>query len=250
MRVYATLVRRELAGYFLSLTGYILIATVVLLVGLAFTVMLVAYNDRSSDAPLTEMFYSTMFFWLILLVATPIMTMRLFAQEKSSGTFETLMTAPVKELEVVLAKFTAGLLFYVVTWLPLVVSLRLVHGYAGQGASFDWRPVASTFLGIVFLGGLFVAMGCLASALTRSQIVAAIIGLGLGLSLFLLSFLKYSVSPQGGWMAQVTAQFCLMDHMEDFVRGVVDTRRLTFYLSFTAFFLFLTVKAVESRRWK
>jgi ABC-2 type transport system permease protein len=250
IRVCATLVRRELGGYFLALTGYVIIAGVLLLLGVSFVALLESCNGGAVVAPLTEMFYSTMYFWLILLVATPVMTMRLFAQEKFSGTFETLMTTPVTEVQVVLAKFVAALVFYVVTWLPLLACLHILRTYTSQQAVFDWWPVASTYLGILLLGSLYVAMGCFASALTRSQIIAAMISLALGLSLFVVSFLKFSVASLSGWPAQVISYLSLIDHMEDFTRGVVDTRHVAFYLTLTAWFLFLTWKVVETRRWK
>src|SRR5215468_1262876 len=129
MQAYLTLTRRELAGYFLSLSGYIIIAAAMFLLGFSFVVLLVNLQQETSPMPVTEMFYVTPFFWFILLLSTPVITMRLFALEKFSGTFETLMTAPVSDLQVVLGKFTAGLLFYIVMWLPLLGCLLVVRHY-------------------------------------------------------------------------------------------------------------------------
>ena len=120
MRAFWTLTRRELAGYFLSLTGYMIIAAAVFLMGFSFVVLLVNLQQEPTPMPVTEVFYITPFFWLILLLTTPVITMRLFALEKFSGTFETLMTTPVSDLQVVLAKFTAAMIFYLVMWLPLL----------------------------------------------------------------------------------------------------------------------------------
>src|SRR5439155_6578002 len=119
--------------------------------------------------PLTDMFYAIDFFWLVILVGPPVITMRLFALEKFSGTFETLMTSPVSDLQVVLAKFTAGLVFYAVIWLPLLGCIYLVRYYSNDPAALDVGAVGGTFLGITLLGGLFISLGCCASALTRSQ---------------------------------------------------------------------------------
>jgi ABC-2 type transport system permease protein len=250
MRPYLILVRRELSAYFLSLTGYVVIAAVMFLLGLGFVEVLEAFNGETLNAPITEVFYGTMFFWLVLLIAPPVITMRLFALERFTGTFETLMTTPVSDLVVVLAKFTAGLVFYLVTWLPLLACLAVLAPYTPHPGPVDWRPVASTFLGIALVGALYVAMGCLASAVTRSQIMAAILALGLGVTVFLLSFLRSSIGQgQGAWAA-VANQVSLLTHMEDFVRGVVDTRHLTFHFSLIGLFLFSTLKVVESRRWK
>src|SRR6478672_4642054 len=112
MSVYVTLVRRELATYFVSLTGYIIIALVTLLLGISFIALLEALSVEPSDMPVTDLFYSTFYFWIIVLIAVPVVTMRSFAQEKYSGTYETLMTTPVSELAVVLAKFTSTLIFF------------------------------------------------------------------------------------------------------------------------------------------
>lgn len=250
MHNYLILLRRELGCYFLSLTGYVIIAGALMLLGLGFVIMLLAYNGDTIDVPLTELFYGTMFFWLILLVATPVITMRLFAMERATGTFETLMTTPVGDVQVVLAKFTAAFLFYVVMWLPLAGCLRLVHHYTDRGVAFDWWPVVSTYLGILSIGGLYIAIGCLASALTRSQIIAAMTSFAIGVSIFLLSFLRFSVGRRSGFAAEVATYTSMFDHMEDFVRGVVDTRHILFYLTLTWICLFLTLKVIESRRWR
>ena len=127
MRAYWTLTRRELAGFLLSLSGYVIIAAAVFLMGYSFVVILDNLQQKTTPMPVTELFTES--FWLILLLTTPVITMRLFAQEKFSGTFETLMTTPVSDLQVVAAKFTAALLFYVLMWLPLLGCLLVVRYY-------------------------------------------------------------------------------------------------------------------------
>jgi ABC-2 type transport system permease protein len=110
--------------------------------------------------------------------------------------------------------------------------------------------VAGTFLGILLLGGLFVSLGCCASALTRSQVIAAVISLVFGASVFLLGYLASQLPAQENWQTQVLSCFNLFEHMHDFARGVVDTRPVVLLVSLTGFFLFLTLRVVESRRWK
>lgn len=250
MRVWSTLVRRELAGYFVSWTGYVVIAVVVFLFGLSFAILLQGLNAGETDKPLTEMFYDTLFLWLILLLAAPLITMRTFAQEKFSGTFETLMTTPVSDLQVVLAKFTGALIFYLIMWSPLLACIFIVRHFSNDPTAIDLGTLGSTFLGIGLLGALYMSMGCFASSLTRSQIIAAMIALALGVSLYLLSFLSFAMEEKTGWLAEAFTHVSLMEHMRDFARGVVDIRPLVFYLSMTVLFLFLTLKTVESRRWK
>jgi ABC-2 type transport system permease protein len=250
MQAYFTLTRRELAGYFLSMTCYITIAAAIFLMGLSFVVLLDRIQLESTPMPVTELFYVTPFFWLILLLATPVITMRLFAAEKFSGTFETLMTAPVTDLQVVLAKFTAAMVFYIVMWLPLIACLLVVRRFTSDPAAFDYGAMASTFLGITLLGGVFVAAGCCASALTRSQVTAAMISLGFGASLFLVGFLAEKVPLQVSWQTETLAALGFFDQMHDFARGLIDTRTIVLYVSLTFLFIYLTLRVVESRRWR
>ena len=250
MKIFWTLARRELASFFLSVAGYVIIAAVTFLIGLSFVVLINGLGNDSSPAPLTELFYQTLFFWLILLLGAPVITMRLFALEKYSGTFETLMTTPVSDLQVVAAKFTAAMFFYMVMWLPMLACLFILRHFTNQ-SGLDAGTVGGMFLGIFLIGGLFLALGCFASALTRSQMAAAMIAFVLGVSLFSFGFLAKAV-PEGAlqWGSQVIACFNLFDQMDDFARGVVDTRAVVLYTSLAFFFLFLTLRVIESRRWK
>jgi len=250
MRAYWTLTRRELSAHFYSWTGYVVIAVVLFLIGCSFVNLLKALNAEATDQPVTELFYGTYYFWLILLLAAPVITMRSFALEKYSGTFETLMTAPVSDLEVVLAKFSGSLFFFMLMWLPLLGCLLIVRYYSRDAATFDASATATTFLGIFLLGAMYMALGCFASALTRSQVIAAMISFALGIPVFLLSFLSLTFAAEAGWRGDLFSHVGMFEHMQDFARGVVDSRPLVFYPSFTALFLFLTLKVVESRRWK
>lgn len=250
MQAFLTLTRRELSGYFLSWTGYVIIAVVLFLLGLSFWSLLVALGTEPTPVPLSELFYETYYFWLILLLAAPIITMRLFANEKNSGTFETLMTAPVSDGQVVLAKYAGAMVFYLIMWLPMAGCILVLRSFSTGSDAVAPGTLGITYLGILLLGSLYVSLGCFASALTRSQIIAAMISFALGVTLFVLSFLSYSIPPQSGWMARVFGHISMLEHMRDFARGVVDTRQVVFYLSLTVLFLFLTLKVVESRRWK
>ena len=250
MQAFWTLVRRELGSHFCSWTGYIVIACVVFLLGCSFNNLIVAMNSESTDRPVTEVFYSTYYFWLIVLIAAPVITMRSFAHEKYSGTFETLMTAPVSDLQVVLAKFTGAMLFYILMWLPLLGCLAIVRYYSHDRTLFDPGAIGTTFLGIFLLGAVYMSLGCLASAMTRNQIIAAMVSFAMGVALFLVSFISMTFSTQTGWEAQLFTHVGLIEHMRDFAHGIVDTRPLILYLSLTAMFLFFTHRVIESRRWK
>jgi ABC-2 type transport system permease protein len=250
MTVYLTLVRRELAGFLIGPTGYVVIASVLMLLGFSFVDMLAKLNGDATDAPLTQVFFGTLYFWVILLLTAPVITMRTFALEKLSGTYETLMTAPVSDRQVVLSKYLGTFLFYLLTWLPLLACLVVVRYYVREPVVFDLRTTFTTFLGIALIGSLYMAMGCLASALTRSQILAAMNTFAFGLTFFVLSLRALMPTPPDHWGSRVFAYISMTEHMQNFARGVVDTRYVVFYLTSSAFFLFLTLKVVEARRWK
>ena len=251
MSIFRALLRRELAAFFFSLAGYIIIAAVTLLTGLSFVVLVQNLGTDPSPMPVTEMFYRTYFFWLIVLLVSPVITMRLFALEKASGTFETLMTTQVGDVQVVAAKFMAAIIFYLVAWLPLLACLFIVQHFTSQNSALDAGTVGGMFLGIFLTGGLFLSLGCFASSLTRSQVAAAMISFVLGVSLFSLGFLAEALpATTQPWQLQIVSYFGLFEQMHDFARGVVDVRAVVFYVSATFLFLFLTLRVVESRRWK
>jgi ABC-2 type transport system permease protein len=250
MQVYLTLVRRELGSYFASLVGYVVISAVLVLLGLSFTYLLESLNDKSLDLPVTELFYNTYYFWYILLLTVPVITMRTFALEKSTGTFETLMTTPVNDWTVVLAKFTGAFLFYLATWLPLLGCVSILQRFTNDPSASDPGVVATSFTGLALVGALYVSLGCFASSLTRSQIIAAMTSFAMGMAIFLMSFFAFLLPPQTNWQVELFRHISLFEHMQDFVRGVVDSRAVIFYTSLTVWFLFLTTRVVESRRWK
>jgi ABC-2 type transport system permease protein len=251
MHAYLILVRRELGSYFVAWTGYVVIAAVAFVIGLNFTVMIQGLNSEPISVSITELFFSqSVAFWLVLLMASPIITMRLFAHEKQSGTFETLMTAPVSDRQVVLAKFTGAVLFYGLMWLPLLGITLFLRHYVREATALDAGALVTSFAGILLVGMMYMAIGCLASALTRSQMIAAMVSFAIGFGFFLASYLVNSVPPQSGWLHVALSHINMLQHMEDFARGVLDSRAVAFYLSVTFAFLFLTLRVVESRRWK
>ncbi|MBC8095788.1 MAG: ABC transporter permease subunit [Akkermansiaceae bacterium] len=249
MQAYLTLVRRELGGFFFSITGYVIIAGNALLLGLYFWYLLQALQTEPTLMPITEIVFNTYLFWFILLLAIPVITMRLFALERFSGTFETLMTTPVTDTQVVAAKFSAAVIFYAVMWLPMLAYILIIRRFTGETGAFDYGTIGSTFFGVLLIGGLFLSLGCFASALTRSQVTAAMITTVLGVLTFLTSLLADRV-PTSDWKSQALALVDLPNHLHDFARGIVDTRPIVLCLSVTFFFLFLTLRVIESRRWK
>ena len=250
MNVFRALVRRELSAFFQGPTGFIIIAAVMFLIGLGFLVVLSGLNGEATPMPVTQVFYGTYFFWLILLLIAPVITMRSFAMERASGTYESLMTAPVGDWQVVLSKFAGALIFYMILWVPLLICSIVVRFYVGESAVLGLGTMFTSALGILMVGCLYMSIGCFASALTRNQAVAAVSGFALGAALFFTGFFSYFAGDRTDWLSQLARHISLANHMESFTRGVIDLGAIVFFLSLTGLFLYLTHKVVESRRWK
>jgi ABC-type transport system involved in multi-copper enzyme maturation, permease component len=250
MRVFLTLARRELGTYFVSLTGYVTLAAVALLCGWTFCVMIRGMGTASFPLPVTELFFQSPMFWFILLIANAVITMRLYAHEKYSGTYETLMTTPVSDLQVVTAKFSAAWVFYMITWLPFLGCCYLIQKYANQAGALDQAVLIGTYVGIGLFGAFFISFGAFASALTSNQMVAAMISLLMGMTLFGLSYMAGPGFAGATWQEQVLSRFGFFEQMREYAHGVIDTRSVLLLVSLTFLFLFLTLRVVESRRWK
>ena len=250
MSVFRALVRRELSAFFQGPTGFIIIAAVMFLIGLGFVVVLSGLNGEATPMPVTQVFYGTYFFWVILLLIAPVITMRSFAMERASGTYESLMTAPVGDWQVVLSKFAGALIFYMILWVPLLICSVVVRFYVGESAVLGLGTMFTSALGILMVGCLYMSIGCFASALTRNQAVAAVSGFALGAALFFTGFFSYFAGDRTDWLSQLARHISLANHMESLTRGVVDLGAIVFFLSLTGLFLYLTHKVVESRRWK
>lgn len=235
---------------FHSLTGYVVIAGVLLLTGFSLVDLVERIRQMPHEAPVTELFYQTAYFWLVVLLVSPVITMRSFAGEKSGGTYEALMTTPVGDWEVVLAKFVGAWLFFLLTWMPVAGVLLMMRQVTGEAALFEPRVVGVTFVGIALVGCLFMSMGCFASALTRSEIVAAMVSFLFGIGLWMLGYRPDSSGLLPAWAAPALEHISMTRHMEDFSRGLMVGRHLVFYVTGTWLFLFLTQRVVESRRWK
>jgi ABC-2 type transport system permease protein len=233
-----TIARRELAGYFFSPIAYVAIMLFLLACGILF------WQDfePGQTASLRTVFESMV--WVLVFII-PILSMGLLSQEWATGTIETLMTAPVGETDVVLGKFFGSLtlvLFLVAPTLLYVVML-VFYSHPDLGMLF------SGYLGIVLVGSLFVAIGLFCSSLTRSSVVAAVSAAAI---LFLFTIVPYwisSIATLPPWLRTVVEQ-CIYKRYTDFSRGVIDVGNLVFFILSTAVFLFLTIKILESRRWK
>jgi ABC-2 type transport system permease protein len=325
MRATLSLTRREFAAYFAGPIGYVALFGFLVLTGLLFNLALTLLNERGprgveypmqvflggADAPVLAQVAGVLF-WGLFPAVTGIITMRLLAEERGSGTLELLLTAPIRDWQVVFAKFAACYAFYLLLWLPTAAylpvlldlhaqwrpaftpfSIALIAGVgllllaflmllggaraglvlavgllgaaaAGVGgylhytrdaeklalftAGIDPYPVLTSYLGVVAVGAMFLALGLFVSSLVRSQLVAWMLALLLGLVFVLPSLLRWWFDT-GSLGYQVVYFVSVPEHFRrDFTRGVIDTRPLVLYATVTLFCLFLTVRSLEARR--
>jgi len=182
---------------------------------------------------------------VVALFIAPMLTMRLFAEEKRQGTIELLATSPLTDLQVVLGKFLASAFLYLAMILAGLVNVALIWIYATN--SPEWKPVLTGALGLFLLGCCFLAMGTFVSTLTRNQIVAGILSFCLFLGMWTLG---WADNPMAGPVTKAVAYLGVTTHLEDLVKGIVDLKDVVFYLSVIAFGLFLSHQSVESQRWR
>lgn len=248
MRTFLSLLKKELRTCFLSPTAYVVMFFFWVLTGLNFWWLLVQLADGESLTMATQpMFGGLIIFSLPFVI--PLITMRLFAEERKLGTLEALLTTSVKVSELVLAKFFGALVFYVVLWLPVFAYAQIQGSLnPAEGLVFpDVGALQAGAFGVLVVGGLYIAVGLLMSTLTSNQIVAAIAGFAVLFGTLLgLMFLAYtSANPSARIVGQFFSSFA---HMLDFARGIVDSRTVVLYLSCTVWVLFAAIKVVESKR--
>jgi ABC-2 type transport system permease protein len=252
VRSFWPIFKREMAAFFATPLAWVLIVVFLSTQGLHFYLLVDQFAHDASElggdeTPLTAFFGNTVLLYMVLFVLVPPMTMRLFAEERRSGTIETLMTAPVSSAAVVLAKYAAALTTYLIMWLPTVLYLVILRR-ADPDGQLDWHAAASAYLGVALVGAGYLAVGLCASALTRSQFLAMIFTALVLLSLFILGVGEF-VTREGTLLHDVCAHVSVWAHMNDFASGLVDSRHLVFYATMIALPLFVATRAVEAWRW-
>lgn len=243
------LLRKELKTYFLNPFGWVVIAFVALANGFGLSTSMKGFLDSPSQQSLVFATFHSPVFWFWFLFIFPLITMRLFSEEERSGTLETLLTAPVRTWQVVLAKFGAAYVFYLFLWIPTLAQFHLFRWISDLPDAWTPGEVLATYLALALFGLAFTAVGCLASALTSSQIIAGLLTLSL---LMILFFLGYVPLIWGGSFAGAGLfhYISCQEHLSFFARGFVDTRPLVYYPTLAALVLFLTYQTVDYRRWK
>jgi len=238
MRNVLAIMGKELHTYFVSPVAYVVTAGFLLIMGIffAFVVMQSPYSQNISLEPVLGSAP------VILLLLAPALTMRLLAEETRSGTMELVLTSPVRDGEVILGKYLASLLFFLfMLALTLVYPLVLIRfGNPDRGV------LVSSYVGAALFGAAFLAVGVLASALTQNQVVAAVISLATLLALWLIDIFA---SLTRGALADILNYLSIIARYNDFLRGVISSQNVIYYLSVIAVALFLATRALETRRW-
>ena len=218
-----------------------------MLPGWVFWLLVTVLNDPRVDPSFTVsqfIFGGTFFFWFSVLMMTPLLTMRAFSEEKRTGSIELLLTAPVTDAQVVLSKFLGAWLSYILMWAFTVVFFIVMQRWA----AIDWGATLIGYVGVWLLGGVLMSFGILASSLTRNQVIAAVFSFVAIMLLFSVGILDAFVKDPE--TSQIIRYLSLLDHLQDFSRGILDTRPLVFYLSLTSIGLFLTGRIIGSPRWR
>jgi ABC-2 type transport system permease protein len=243
---------KELRSYFASPIAFVIIGLFALLFSRFFYAYLMVFVQRSSGMMgggganniNQEMIrYVLMNSAVIILFVMPMITMRTYAEEKRSGTIELLLTSPLTDLEIIVGKFLGAMGLYCAMLAVTVAYMGILFFYGNP----EWRPVVAGYLGLLLLGGCFISVGLLISSLTKNQIVAGVITFAVFLMLWIIN---WSADQSGPTMRAVLNHLSIIDHFDDFARGIIDTKHVVYYLSFITFGLFLTAKSVDSERWR
>jgi gliding motility-associated transport system permease protein len=249
-----TICRRELYAYFVSPIAWVLLTIFALLSGV-FTYDMAALFVRAgfesqmqgqsfpmnvNEQVLAPLLSNISVVGLFLI---PLISMRLFAEEKRQMTIELLVTSPVHDTEIVIGKWLSAVLMYGALLVVLLADVSFLFFYGRP----DWRPFVTGFFGVLLQGACILALGTFISTLTKNQIVAGAIGFGLALVLWILS---WSTSFGNSPTVQVLNYLSIISHQDTFTRGIIDTKDLIYYLSMIFFGLFLTTRSLESLRWR
>ena len=250
MRKFFTLLSREIRSYFYSPIAYIVLVFFLLVSGVDFYFQVSFMNQRAIPYSVQEAFFNSVFFWFAFVLIFPLITMRLFAEEFKLGTIEPLMTAPVRDWQVVLAKYFGALIFYIILWIPTALYFVIFQAITHQPAASSTGAYFGGYLMLLLLGMFYLSIGCFASVLTRNQIVAAIISFATITLLFFLGLVSFILLEVSSETRQLLGYFSAIEQMGTLSRGEIDTRPMVLYLSMTIVMLTFTYQAFQTRKWR
>ena len=250
---------KEMGHYFVSPIAYVIVGLFLLLSAIFFNFYLSAAIQQSQSIMMQSLRYGSAqdfdatsaviraFFGItstLILFLTPIITMGIYAEERKRGTMELLMTSPVTDFEIVLGKFLATLSLLVIMLLP--TASYLIFLFLRSEPAAPWRTLVTGYTGILLLGGALMALGTFISSLTESQIIAAVLSFAAMLILWIFDI----GSRAPGKLGDLFQYLSVIRHYEDFSRGVLDSSSLIYYASLIVLFIFLTIRSLDSMRWR
>jgi ABC-2 type transport system permease protein len=249
--------QKELRSYFASPIAYVVIGFFAILFAVFFVNILAVFQEMSMRAGMgmggpesvnvNQMLIAPTMqnVAVVLLFTLPMVTMRTYSEEKRSGTIELLLTSPLTDFQIVMGKFLGGMALYLAMLCVTMVPIGLLFLFGNP----EWKPVVTGYLGLVLMGGCFLSLGLFISSLTRNQIIAAMVTFAVFLLFWIINWFTSS-SLAGPTTQTVLNYLSIIEHLNDFTRGVLDTKHLIYYFSFIGFSLFLTVRSVDSERWR
>ena len=254
MRNILAIAHKELRSYFASPIAYIVIGFFALLYGFFFVAIMRYFVNSSMQAGLmggaqamnvNQQLIRPLLqnFLVVNLFLLPMVTMRTYSQEKQSGTIELLLTSPITDFEIVMGKFLGAMGLYLAMLAVTAFHLAVLYMYGRP----EWRPIVTSYVGLILFGACFVSVGMFVSSLSKNQIVAGSVTFVIFLLLWVINWIGSFAGPTG---EKLTSYLSIVDHFDDFSKGVIDTTHLIYYLSFITFGLFLTAKSVDSERWR
>jgi ABC-2 type transport system permease protein len=254
MRNILAIAHKELRSYFASPIAYIVIGFFALLYGFFFVAILRYFVGQSMQAGLMGGAQSMNVnqqlirpllqnVTVVVLFLLPMITMRTYAEEKRSGTIELLLTSPVTDFQIVMGKFLGAMALYAVMLAVTLIHFGILFVYGRP----EWKPIVTAYIGLLLMGGCFISLGLFISSLTRNQIVAGMVTFAVFLLLWVITWIGSAAGPTA---EKITQYLSIVDHYDDFGKGVLDTTHFIYYVSFITFGLFLTAKSVDSERWR
>lgn len=245
---------KELKSYFASPIAYVVIGLFALMFGFFYYTLLGIFIEQGmrmmglqggptqnvNDQMIRPLFLNAS---VLLLFVLPMITMRTYSEEKRSGTIELLLTAPLTDVQIIMGKFLGAMALY-----AAMLAVTLIHvGVLFAFGTPEWIPIATGYLGLLLMGGCFISVGLLISSFTRNQIVAVMATFAVFLLLWVINWAGPLTGPR---TSAVLDYLSITSHLDDFTRGVVDTKHVVYYVSFIAFGLFLTARSVDTERWR
>ena len=247
------LAQKELRAYFVSPIAYVVLGLFAVLFGLFYYTSINLMVQLSmgqfgmggpqvvniNEYMIRPLFGNTS---VVLLFMLPMLTMRSYAEEKRSGTIELLLTSPLTDFQIIIGKFLGAMALY-----ALMLALTLIHiGVLFWYAEPEWAPVLSGYLGLLLMGGSFISIGLAISSMTKNQIVAGVATFAVLLLFWVINWIGDAFGPT---TQSVLAYLSILEHFDDFSKGVIDTTHVTYYASFITLGLFLTAKSMDMERW-